>query len=134
MTTRFLLDTHIVARWLLDPQRLSREQARILHEAVRHREPVAISAITLLELAMLFSGGAVKIKLSMDELFGELEASPAFHILPLTSDIAKEVYYLGATLHDPAGRVIVATARFHGLRLLTSDQRIIQSKTVSTVE
>jgi PIN domain nuclease of toxin-antitoxin system len=36
-------------------------------------------------------------------------------------------------LRDPADRVIVATARVHGLRLLTSDQRILESHLVSTV-
>ncbi len=129
-----MLDTHILVRWLAEPKRLSREQARILNEVIRRRETVAISAITLLEIAMLFSDGPVRIKVGMDELFGELEASPAFRVLPLTIDIAKEVALLGATLRDPADRVIVATARVHGLRLLTSDQRIIESNIVSAVE
>jgi predicted nucleic acid-binding protein len=34
----------------------------------------------------------------------------------------------------PADCIIVATARVHGLRLLTSDRRIIESSLVSTVE
>lgn len=134
MAFRILLDTHIVIRWLAEPKRLSREQARILTEVIRRRETVAISAITLLEIALLFTDGPVRIKVGMDELFGELEASPAFRVLPLTIDIAKEVTLLGATLRDPADRVIVATARVHGLRLLTSDQRIIESNIVSVVE
>ena len=134
MAFRVLLDTHIVVRWLAEPKRLSREQARILNEVIRRRETIAISAITLLEIAMLFSDGRIRIKAGMDELFGELEASPAFQILPLTIDIAKEVARLGATLRDPADRVIVATARAHGLRLLTSDRRIIESNLVSAVE
>ncbi len=69
---------------------------------------------------------------SLDELFGDLESSPVFRILPLTIEIAKEVSFLGI-LRDPADRVIAATARVHGLRLLTSDQRIIASNVVSTV-
>ena len=134
MTPRVLLDTHIVVRWLADPKRLSRDQTRILNEVTRRRETVAISAITLLEIALLFSDGPLRSKLSMDEVFGELEASPVILILPLTIDIAKEVSALGTTLRDPADRVIVATARVHGLRLVTSDQRIIESNVVPTVE
>ena len=133
MTHRALLDTHIVVRWLADPKRLSRDQARILNDVIRRRETVGLSAITLLELAMLFSGGALRKKLSLDDVFRELEASPVFYILPLTIDVAKEVSSLRAILRDPADRVIVATARVHGLRLLTSDQRIIDSDVVSTV-
>jgi PIN domain nuclease of toxin-antitoxin system len=133
LTPRVLLDTHILVRWLADPKRLSRDQARILDEVIRRREIVAISAITLLELALLSSDGPLRMKLSADEVFNELEASPVFRILPLTIDIAKEVSSLSA-LRDPADRVIVATARAHGLRLLTSDHRIIESNTVSVVE
>jgi PIN domain nuclease of toxin-antitoxin system len=128
------LDTHILVRWLADPRRLSREQARILKDAVRRREAVAISAITLLEIAMLFSGGLLRTQLSLDELFEELEGHPTLSVLPLTIEVAKETSFLGSTLRDPADRVIVATARVHGLRVLTSDQRIIESKSVSAVD
>jgi PIN domain nuclease of toxin-antitoxin system len=95
---------------------------------------VGISAITLLEVAILFRDGPLRIKLSMDDVFSELEASPVFRILPLTIEIAKEVSSLGAALRDPADRVTVATARVHGLRLLTSDRRIVESNIVSAVE
>lgn len=134
MTPRALLDTHILIRWLADPKRLSRDQARILNDVIRRRETVAVSAITLLETAILFSEGSLRLKLNLDEVFNELEASPAFRILPLTIDIAKEASFLGNILRDPADRVIVATARVHGLRLLTSDQRILESHLVSTIE
>ena len=89
MTPRVLLDTHILVRWLADPKRLSRDQARILDEVIRRRQTVAISAITLLELALLSSDGPLRMKLSGDEVFNELEASPVFRILPLTLDVAK---------------------------------------------
>lgn len=44
-----------------------------------------------------------------------------------------EISSLGI-LRDPADRVITATARVHGLRLLTSDQRIIEHGLVKVVE
>jgi PIN domain nuclease of toxin-antitoxin system len=127
------LDTHVLIRWLADPKRLSREQTRVLNDALRHPEAVAISAITLLEIVMLFTSGLLRIQLSLDELFEEIETSPVFHVLPLTIEIAKETSFLASTLRDPADRVIVATARVHGLRLLTSDQRILDSKVVSAI-
>jgi PIN domain nuclease of toxin-antitoxin system len=133
LTASALLDTHILIRWLADPNRLSRDQARVLNEVIRRNETVAISGMTLLEIALLSSGGILRMKLSVDEVFSELEASPVFRILPLTIEIAREVASLGATLRDPADRVIIATARVHGLRLLTSDQRILESNVVSAV-
>jgi PIN domain nuclease of toxin-antitoxin system len=127
-----LLDTHILIHWLADPKRLSRNQLRILDGAVRRSQQVAISAITLLEVAVLadrISG----MKLSIDELFDRLETNPVFRILPLTIEIARETSFLGS-LRDPADRVIAATARVHGLRLLTSDRRIVESNVVSAVD
>ena len=133
MTSRFLLDTHILIRCLADPRRLSREQARVLNEAIGQHESLAISAITLVEIALLDREGSIRTKISMDELFSTLAGNPSFVILPLTIDIAREVSFLGA-LRDPSDRVIVATARVHGLRLLTSDQRILDSNVVSAIE
>ena len=133
MNCRLLLDTHVVVRWLVSPKKLSRDQLRILKEAVRRREPAAVSAITLLELAVLFGDGTARAA-SVEELLGSLQSNPAFEILPLTVAIAAEVASIGGVLRDPADRAIVATARVHRLRLVTSDQRIIESGLVSAVE
>ncbi len=133
MAPRFLLDTHVLVRWLAEPRRLSRDQTRVVDEAARRGEPVAISAVTLLELAVLLAEGRHRIRASMEELFGEL-ANPLFSILPLTIEVATEVARLDSALCDPADRAIVATARVHRIRLLTSDQRIIESKLVAVIE
>jgi PIN domain nuclease of toxin-antitoxin system len=125
---RLLLDTHIVVRWLTNPKKLSREQTRVLEAAVHRGEPVALSAMSLLEIAVLGSAGKLGIKVPLDELFEDLD-TPLFQILPITREVAAEVAVLG-TLRDPADRAIVATARVHRLRLVTSDQRIVESKLV----
>jgi PIN domain nuclease of toxin-antitoxin system len=131
---RFLLDTHIVVRWLVTPKKLSRDQTRVLREAIRRREAVAVSAITLLEIAILFGEGSTRSDVPVQELLSELESNPAFQIEPLTMDVAAEVAALGGSLRDPADRAIVGTARVRKLRLLTSDRRIIDSKLVPVVD
>jgi len=128
---RFLLDTHVAIRWLVEDKKLSREQSRLLEAAVRRGEPVALSAMSLLEIAMLASQGRLRPR--ADEFFEELQANPLFRIFPLSYEVALEVASLGVTLRDPADRAIVATARVHRLRLMTSDQRIIESKFVQVV-
>jgi PIN domain nuclease of toxin-antitoxin system len=95
LTSRFLLDTHILIRYRSDPKRLSREQTRVIDEAIERHEAVAVSAITLLEIALLNREGSIRTKISMDELFSTLEGDPIFVILPLTIDIAREVSFLG---------------------------------------
>lgn len=131
MLPRFLVDTHVAVRWLMEANRLSREQMRLMEQAVRRTEPVALSAMSLLEIAMLANQGRLRIRL--DEFFEELQANPMFRIIPLSYEVALEVASLGAVLRDPADRAIVATARVHRLRLMTSDQRIIESKFVQVV-
>lgn len=132
MSPRVLLDTHIVLRCLIEPRKLSREQSRLLESAVLRNEPVALSAMSLLEIAMLASEG--RIKIALDDFFDELQTTPLFQVLPLTYEIASEVASIGRRLRDPADRAIVATARVHRLKLVTSDRRIIESKLVSVIE
>jgi PIN domain nuclease of toxin-antitoxin system len=119
-------------RWLSSPKKLSSDQARVIREAERHRETVAISAFTLIEIAML-APNPRKITGHADHIFSILETNPLFQILPITISIAIDAGAL-MMLRDSADRTIVATARVHGLRLLTSDQRIIDSKLVSAID
>jgi PIN domain nuclease of toxin-antitoxin system len=132
LITRFLADTHIVIRWLTEARRLSQEQLRVLKEAERRAEPVAVSAISLLEIAAL--AGSPRLEATAKTILDTLEAASLFQLLPLTYEIAFEVSVLNHPLRDPFDRVIVATARVHGLRLITSDQRIIESKLVPIVD
>jgi len=130
---RFLLDTHIVIRWLSDLNRLSREQRRVLEDAVRQQQLVGVSAISLLEIALL-AEGRQRISVGAGDLLRALDTDPAFRIIPLTTEIAHEVVALAGSLTDWFDQVIVATARIHRLDLVTSDQRIIDSDLVSVVE
>ena len=128
-----LLDTHVLIRWLLEARKLSRPQLRALESAVRRGEPVALSAVSFLEIAVLASGDKPALKVCLDEFFQDLNSNPTFRILPLTYEVALEVASM-SVLRDPADRAIAATARVHRLRLVTSDQRIIESRLVQVVE
>jgi len=130
---RLLLDTHVAVRWLIDPKKLSREQIHALKEVTRRAEPVTLSSMSLLEMAVLSNQGKLKLKTSLDKLFEDLQANPLLRVLPLTYEIAAEVASMGNALRDPADRAIIATARVHRLRLVTSDQRIIESKLVPVI-
>lgn len=65
MLPRLLLDTHVVVRWLIESKKLSRQQLRALEGAVRRGEPVALSVISLLEIAVLAGEG--KLELPVDD-------------------------------------------------------------------
>ena len=134
MLPRLLLDTHIAIRWLREPRKLSRQQASALAAAVSRAEQVTLSSMSLLEIAILSSQGRLRQRTSLDQLFEGFQAHPAFRVLPISYEIAQEVSSMGDALRDPADRAIVATARVHRLRLITSDQRIIESKLVAVLD
>lgn len=133
MTTGYLLDTHILTWFLTAPQKLSAEQRRIMRKAAGRGEPLAYSAITLLEIAVVFGIGNRKAPAIAAQILQDVEDDPNFLILPITFQIATEVASMSPHLQDPNDRAIVATARIHQLTLLTADERIIKSKLVPTI-
>ena len=106
----------------------------MIRGAVRRCEPLALSAITLFEIAVLFGEGSGRSKVSAQELLAALGPGFGFHVVPIDLEIAAEIAAMGDSLRDPADRAIVAAARIHRLRLVTSDQRIVESKLVPVVE
>lgn len=132
MSPRLLLDTHIILRWLYDPKRLSRDQWRAIETSASRREPLGVSASSLPEIAVLVNDDRFEVNGPLDEFLDSLDQSP-FQVIPLTPGVAFEAGSL-KVLKDPTDRAIAATARVHGLRLVTSDSRIIDSKLVSTIE
>jgi PIN domain nuclease of toxin-antitoxin system len=133
VTPEFLLDTHVVVRWLIEPRKLSKDQARVLRSETSRGRPLAIAAMSLLEIATLTASGRIQSTGDPQELLSRLQTSPSVLVLPITFEIAAEFAAIAHSLRDPADRAIVATARVHRLRLITSDQRIMDSKLVSTI-
>jgi PIN domain nuclease of toxin-antitoxin system len=131
---RHLLDTNQVIRRLTNPGKLSREQNKVLDDLERRGQPFGISAITLLEIALLRGDNSSSRIKGIELLLQTLEDHPLCKILPLTAEVAEEVASIGGALRDPADRTIVATARVHNLKLLTSDERIIKSGLVPVIE
>jgi PIN domain nuclease of toxin-antitoxin system len=130
---RLLLDTHVLIQWLFEPEKLSRTKLRGLEAAVQRGEPLAFSAMSLLETALLRAGGKLALKTSLEDFYKSIRSDPVFQMLPITYDVALEFYALGV-LRDPGDRVIAATARVHRLRLVTSDECIIDSGLVPVLE
>ena len=129
-----ILDTHVLLWWLAQPQRLSARQRRVLERAGPDA-PVQVSDISLWEIAMLHSLGRVRLELPIRDWLERATAPPLVQRIGISPAIAAEVAALPASFHrDPADRIILSTARVHGLTLLTRDRRIIDSALVTTLE
>ncbi|MEO8595552.1 MAG: type II toxin-antitoxin system VapC family toxin [Candidatus Solibacter sp.] len=133
LTSQLLLDTHIVFRWFAQPNKLSREQLRAIQAAEARQGPVGVSAYSLIEFVLLAEAQKLP-RSALKEILEQCETNPLLQLLPFTAEIAAEMAAMGDYLRDPGDRVIVATARVHGMRLITADQRIIESHLVPVIE
>jgi PIN domain nuclease of toxin-antitoxin system len=128
-----LLDTHALVWWVDGSKKLAREQHRATERAAS-TAALFLSEISFWEIAMLVEAGKLTFREPLDEWLERAAAGPAVQRIGITPTIAREVASLGTTRSwDPADRIIVATARVLGARLVTSDSRIIDSKLVPTI-
>ena len=125
-----LLDTHVLLWWLAGDPRLSRGQRRLISKA-SPESPLVLSDISLWEIATLHDLGRIEIDRPLREWLEQASAPPLVRRIGISPAVAAEVAALPASFHrDPADRIIVATVRLLGAKLLTSDHRIIESKLV----
>ena len=127
-----LVDTHIVVWLAFDPSQLSKKARAAIDDARRKGDGLAISDITLLELATLASKGRIRLNISLESFLREIEVR--FTILPISGRACVRALGLPAVYpKDPADRIIAGTALVEGLSLLTSDRAIRRSRALRTI-
>lgn len=128
-----LLDTHVLAWAVGDPRRLSRAAASAFNRG-RVGGGLAISAVTLWELALLFSRGHVRAAGTIEYSIQLMIDAAGVSVRPLTPTIAALATQFPEDYpRDPADRLIGATARAEGLALITRDEQIRKSKLLKTI-
>lgn len=128
-----LLDTRVLLWLAVKPARLSKAATR----AIKHAERaggVAISSITLWEIAHLVDDGRVKVRGSTETFLDSLCQRSGLAVLEITSEIAALAFQFPPGFpQDPADRLIGATARAQGIPLVTKDQPMQDCPLVDTV-
>lgn len=91
-----------------------------------------MAAITIWEIALLFSQGKIRSHGSLEESVRRLIQGVT--VRPITPEIAAlATQFLEDYPRDPVDRLIGATARAEGMTLVTKDERMRRSPLIRTV-
>ena len=126
-----LLDSHVLIWAVADSKRLSRAAASAIRRA-RRGDGLAVSAITAYEVAWQIASGRI-------QGYGTVETAlrrflDGVTMRPITPEIAALAAQFPEDYpRDPADRLIGATARAEGMTLITRDDRIRQSRLLTTL-
>jgi len=126
----YLADTVAIVRHLRGHPALGPQAAQILRDADAGNHHVYLSAITLMEV--LYLSEAKRVDVRLDELIRHVSSSVNYEIVPVNADVvlaAAEVDDV-PELHD---RIIVGTAEWLRVPILTGDGIISESRHVKTI-
>lgn len=122
-----VLDTHAWL-WLMDgDERLDAGGFADAAEEAASRGLLLVSAISLWEVAMLEAVGRLHLSIPVASWLAEAVSTPGLSIVPVDAELAAESAQLpGRFPGDGCDRLIVATTRLRGGRLLTADPRLVR--------
>jgi PIN domain nuclease of toxin-antitoxin system len=125
---KVLLDTHVWIWWLTPGSPLSQGEKASL-DAAAGRGELCVSAISLWEAQLLHSKGRLELPLPFADWLVRATDERMITVLPPDVNVILALDALPKAFHgDPADRLIVASARRHGLRLATRDAGIRRSR------
>lgn len=124
MSRPILLDTCALI-WIQNGDVLGEDAEAALQEAAATTGQVAVSPISAWEVGQLVSKG--RLKIAVEPLTWFQEALDGGMVLaPMPPSILVAASFLpGPTLRDPADRIMAATARAFGFRLMTRDRPLL---------
>lgn len=125
-----LLDTHIWFWWLMLPHLLSKPAKKILDNS----SELLVSVISCLEIATLVKKGRLTVSVDIEEWITEALKEERVVLAELTPRICVLSTNLPDFLHkDPADRILAATAKAHGVPLITKDEKLTEYPHVETI-
>jgi PIN domain nuclease of toxin-antitoxin system len=126
-----LLDTHVLVWLTSEPAKLSKQASSAIRRANK-AGGIAVSAITLWELAWLASHGRLRVTGTVETYLEEVSSLVA--IRPITTKVAALANQFPADYSsDPCDRLIGATALAEGMVLITKDMKIRNCKQLQTL-
>ena len=125
-----LLDTHILIWWLNQISKLSATQTASIENASN----ITVSAISLWEIAKLVEYQKLELKLPVLDWINDALSHPKIQVIPLHPEIIVASTKLPGIFHkDPSDQIIVATAIYLDVPLLTKDSKILDYVHVNSI-
>lgn len=126
---KYLLDTHALLWAAVDEGHLGSRAARAINTTPFGQ--LAISDVSLQEIGLLLHSGRIELKGSAKTVLAPL--LDFVTVLPITLDIAIIAPALPLPHGDQFDRIITATAKCHGLTLITKDANITEAAIAPTL-
>jgi PIN domain nuclease of toxin-antitoxin system len=114
-----VLDTNALLALLTRPNLLGSQTTKL----VASKNTIHYPSIAVFEIVIKNMLGKLNLKMPLILLLD----SPELQSVPFEVDDALETYSLPSlSRHEPFDRMILATARAHGAKLITSDRKILE--------
>lgn len=114
-----VLDTNALFSLLSNPNKFGSKTQKLLSRS----SEICFSPVSVFEIAIKDMLGKMRLSQPLGDLLREHDLGS----VPLRVEDALETYYLPSLVrHDPFDRMILATARAHGAKLITSDRKILE--------
>ena len=134
MIERYLLDTCALI-YLAQDEKVASETVDVLRQVSPQSERIFVSAFSAWEIGMLVSKGRMNVTKSPLLWFEEVVEAIAAGVLEVSPEILVESSFMPMPLHaDPADRILIATARRHGLTIITRDRAVLAYGAVGHVK
>jgi PIN domain nuclease of toxin-antitoxin system len=120
-----LLDT-CATIWISNDEPLAPKFLDELQSMRDAGQAIYVSPITAWEMGLLVSRGRLNLQMSPERWFSRLMDAPGLQLSEMPPSVLLASSFLPGTLPaDPADRILAATAREYGYRLVTRDRPLL---------
>jgi|SRR5271157_6046757 len=128
-----IADTHATIWYLFSDPRLGNAASAFIDDTIAKGDHIGVSAISIAEMVYLIEKGRIPANALTDLHAATADPRAVLQHVPLDENIAmKMVEVSRQDLPDLPDRVIAATAKFHGVPVLSRDARM-RSSTIQTI-
>ncbi len=132
---RYVTDTQCLLWFIAKDRRLPRAAKKLFDQAKQDEAQILVPAIVLVEGLFLLKRQRVKESVVVELMTLSDDPSESIYVIPLDLQVVRTMREFGPTaVTELADQVIAATARAFDLPLITTDEEIIESGLVQTIQ